>query len=411
MADNTIALRVQQLGAEGVRARLREINAELKAGKPVTADLKKEITQLSTQVSAQDKVVRLQTRAWVENHQTLQTTARIMSTVGSVARSVLSAVTAISVASLAFGGSSSQLANAEADLARAKRQLDDALKGGDPEKIAEAQENVNKFSAAVKEIKDQKLQDVASSILSVGASIALVSSSAVSAAKTLSPVFAARLGTAGLAFGALGAGASAAAIPILIVAAAAAAVAAAIYMILTPGDQVAEFFKSFFPGASKQIDQFSKDVDDVFTMYIPNAFIFMANSALKTFNLVVDFSEVMVNGVIKGINAIISAVNAVASFLHLPTIGLIPEVSLQGIKANEISYLTSRNWGPGGPGTFNSGASASQPVMSSNPATSAGIGGITVNVNVNGDVSGEEVVNKVRDALKDNLIDRGFTGH
>lgn len=411
MADSTISLRVQQLGAEGVRNRIREINAELKAGKPVTKELGKEMKELSTQVNAQSRIVKLNERAWLDQHQTLQTTARIMSTVGSVARSVLAITTAFSVAASAFGDKNSSLVEAEGGLARAHRDLNAALQSGDLEKQAEAQESINVWTAKIKELKNQDLQGVATNILNLGATIALLGSSAVTtAAKIGGSSFVAKLATAGGAFTGLGAAASTAAIPILLIAASVAAVAAALYMIVTPGDQVQQFFDTFFPSASKQMEDFSKNVDDVFTMYIPNAFIFMANTALKVFNSVVDFSEQMVNGVIRGINAIISAVNSVASFLHLPTIATLAEVSFAGIKAGEIPYLQSRNWGANGPGTY-SGGGTSQPVMSSNRTASGGGAGMTVIVNVNGDVSGEDLVNKVRDAMKDNLIDRGFTGY
>lgn len=405
MADNTIALKVQQLGAEGVRARLREINQELKAGKPVTKDLGKEMKELGTQVNAQSRIVKLNERAWLDSNRTLQTTGRVMSMVGSIARSVLSITTAFSVASIAFGRGDSQLMEAEANLARAHRELIAALESGDPEKIATAQENINVFTEKVKELKDQKLSDMASSILNIGASIALMGNAAFQAAKILGGSgFISKLGAASGALAALGTASWIALGPLLLIAAIVAGIAAAFYMAITSGDQVADFFKSFFPEASAQIDQFSKDVDDVFTMHIPNAFIFMANTALSVFDSIVMAAEGMVNGVISRINAIISTVNRVASFLRLPTIAAIPTVSFAGITGSRIDYLQSRNTGA-------TGGSGSQPTFAT--VTRGGGSGApapTINITINGDVSGEELVDKTMKSFKDKLRDSGFTG-
>lgn len=405
-ADNTIALKVQQLGAEGVRTRLREINDELRAGKPVTKDLRTEVRELGNQVRTQDRVVRLSSQAWIENHRTLQTTQRVMSAVGSVARSVLSSVSSIGIAVLAFGSKGSDLAEAESGLARAHRDLVAALESGDQEKISEAQENVSVFTEKVKELKDQKITDAASSVLSVSASIALVASSAVTAAKNLGPTFTSAITTATPVLAGLGAAAWVAALPLVIIGGIVALVAAALYSVLTPGDQVAEFFKTFFPESAETIDEWGRHIDDVFTMHIPNAFIFMANTALSVFDSIVLAAEGMVNGVIAGINAIISAVNRVAAFLRLPTIAAIPTVSFAGITGNRIDYLQSRNTGA-------SAGTGSQPAFAT--VTRGGGGGgaptaPTINITINGDVSGEELVDKTLKSFKDKLRDAGFTG-
>lgn len=399
-AESTIALRVQQLGAEGVRTRLREINDELRMGKPVTKDLRTEVSELSNQVRTQDRVVRLQSQAWIENHRTLQTTQRVMSAVGSVARNVLSSVTAISVAVLAFGTKGSDLAQAEADLARAHRDLVAAMESGDPEKISEAQENVNIFTERIKELKDQKLQETASSILSIGASMALMGSSAITAATKLGPMI---LGSAilGPTLAGLGAAAWVAAIPLAIIAGIVAGVAAAFYMVLTPGDQVAEFFKHFFPEASEQIDQFSRDVDDVFTMHIPNAFIFMANKAMEIFDMIVFGAQDMVNSIIRTINRIIGAYNSLPKELQLfGHIDVIPMADFSGITGNRINYLQSRNQTP----------AISASVTRTGSGASASPVSPVVNITINGDVSGEELVDKVMKDFKDRLRGSGFTG-
>lgn len=410
MADSEVALRVQQLGAEGVRTRLREITAELRAGKPVTKELYTEVRELSTQVNTQNRVVALSTRAWQENHQTLMIAGRVMSSVGSIARSVLAITTAFSVATLAFGKNSSDLVEAEGDLAIANRELVAALQSGDPEKIAQAQENINKFTARVKELKDQKVQDIATGILNTSATIAIMGSSAITASTKLGPLLEKLPGLTGMMTG-LSAASWAAAIPLLAIAAFAAAIAAALYMIITPGDQVEELLKRLFPGQAKEIHAFNVYLDDVLTVQIPNAFIFMANTALRVFNSVVGFAESMVNGVISGINAIISAVNRVAAVLHLPQLSLIGNVSFAGIKAAEIPYLQSSLGG--GRQSRGAGAGDTTPFaqVTRTGGSSASAGTPTINVTVNGDVSGDELVNKVRDKMKDNLRDLGYTGH
>lgn len=411
MVDSEIALRVQQLGAEGVRSRLREINDELHHGAPVTRELKNEVRELSTQVNTQERVVRLSSRAWLESHQTLQTTARVMSAVGSVARSVLAITTAFSVATLAFGKGSADLVEAEGDLGRANRELAAALQSGDPEKIAQAQENVNKFTARVKELKDQKTQEQATSILNLVASIALIASSGATAAAKLGPLVSKVLPALGSIMAGITSIAPAVLIAVGAIAAAVAAVALAFYMILTPGDQVEEFLTHFFPDQKKQIHDFNVYLDDVFGVQIPNAFIFMANTALRVFNSVVGFAESMVNGVINGINAIISAVNRVAAVLHLPQLSLIGNVSFASIKASEIPYLQS-SLGGGGQ-SRGSGAGDTTPFAQVTRASGiAGGNGQNVTINIKADtITDAQIIQQVRNAIKGNLRDLGYTGH
>lgn len=244
MADAGISFRVQQMGAEGVRNRLREISAELRAGKPVTKDLKTEMRELGIQTGAQERVTKLSTRAFMDQHRTLQTTARVMSTVGSVARSVLAVTTAFSVAAGAFGKSNSQLAEAEAELARANRELVAALESGDSERIAIANENIAVFTAKVQELKDLDIQGTATNILNLGATIGIMTSSVISATPQIAlaaPKIAAALRTIGLASGAaLG--------PAALIAGAMAAVALAgglIYDFVTGSSGVVDFFRTF----------------------------------------------------------------------------------------------------------------------------------------------------------------------
>lgn len=398
MADSGISLRVQQYGAEGVKNRLKEILDQLKAGKPVTSELKTEVRELNTQVMTQEKVVKLTNRAWLEGHQTLLTTSRIMSSVGSIARSMLAITTAYSIATVAFGKNSSSIVEAESNLARAQRDLVAALQSGDNEKVANAQENVNKFTARVKELKDQNVQEQATSIINLGASMSLLGDGVLKAASKMGPLVTAMKAAIPTMY-AFGAATWVALGPISLIILAIAGVAAALYILKTPGDTVQQIFDMIFPDAAKQAEDFGKVIDDVFTMHIPNAFIFMANTAIGVFNTVVSGAESMVNGVITGINSIIAAVNRVASFLKLPTVALIPIVSFAGAFAQPIPYATSRNWGAGGPGTY------SGQVYSGGGGMSRGSGAgdkPLISITIIGDVSGDELVDKKIEQIRQN---------
>ena len=506
-----------------MRARLSEINAELRAGKPVTSELKAEVRELSTQVNTQNRIVRLSSQAWLENHQTLQTTARIMSTVSAVARSALAITTAWSVATLAFGKTSSDLIDINQQIERTSAQLQDAIaRGADSQTIANLTDQLNVLRARKDELTSSQTQGQLTGIINLIATMAITVASGITVAAKLGPILA---GIGGLALG-----------PLLAVAAAIAAIPLALYLALTPGDQVKEFLSWLFPQWADTFANISKSIDDFvnsfaasFTLlgsFFTNDFVgtlqgawnfivagfatmwngvlsvtnsaivslatiilsiikhwddvvgFFNSTLIPAFTIVRQFlaehwRELLIiftggldalvvllmdhwqrisdglaaiwagitaghigfwNGLIGGINlagsAIVSGIegiansfisfinkiiegyNAVASALGLGKLATIPKISL-GFTA--IPLIAAANGFTGEvnkPTMFLAGEAGREFVNISPSGRSGGSGSGNVYITINGDVTGQEVVDKVRMALKNNLrFDQNYTGY
>jgi len=432
-ANAGIAYRVQQLGAEGVRNRLREINDELRAGKPVTKELKQEIRELGTQVSAQTRVVRLNEQAWLASHRTLQTSARIMSALGSVARSALAVTTAWSVASLAFGKTNSQLLETRQAIERVSAQLQDAIaRGADQETVSALQDELNVLQARLKEINDQTTQETATAIVNWFSSLAIGASSMMTVLPKLalhfgtfstvlrllpflitSSVVPAMLGLVGV-LGRVGTAMMAFMIanPWVLIAVAAAAAA---ILIITHWDEIVAFFENTFVPAIRAGWDFL--VPYLLTAWdtIRSGFLAFWNGLIGLVNLggkaIVDGINFVVGAVVQAVNTIINAINSAAKFtgISIPTIGFSP-IAFTAIPT--IAAANGFNGRVDRPTLFLAGEKGSE-IINIRPTSrggGAGAGGGNVIVNVYGDVSGEELVDKVRMAIKDNLKQLGFTG-
>lgn len=400
-----IALRVQQIGAEGVRARLREINAELRAGQPATKGLKDEVRDLTATQSLQNRVLNLSNQSWKLQHTNLMATARIMSTVASVARSVLAITTAFSVASIAFGKNNSQLVEAESQLARAQRELVAAIQSGDPERISRASEEVNVFTARVKELNDQKLQDMATNLLNVGASMALIGSSAIKAVPEIRKYSEALRGLGAAGWIALG--------PALAVAGAIGGIVLAVDGVnagLT-GNSALVRLLVFWPEAAMAVGSFASGLNAGFLLMSQGFQKFwdgVIGLTTNAVNTLMSGIETLANGFIATINGMISAYNSVAAVLRLPMLAGLAQITLPRLMLPVTAAVAA-----GGGISRGSGAGDITPFAQVTRASSGG-GGTTIIVHnhiAGSMVTMDEVADYTRDRIKGKLRELNYTGY
>lgn len=398
-----VRVRIRQEGAEETKQRLLETKAAMLGVSTQQLKNAHSTRELARDANILNNMERFQTRIFLAQHPVINNLTRAMSTFGSVSRGVLSITTAFSTAILAFNSTTNGLAEVQSELDQARREQALALEkyGYDSEEYATATEKVNELEGKMKALNDQLTMEKISNGLNfaamigvVGGSISTLVNSGV-IAKLVSV-----LGPMGLG-GVLAAGAILAAVVAIVVG----AIALAFYLALTEGDQFQQFVNQFFPELSGWVEDTGKIIDDVFAMHIPNAFIFMANTAIDVFNTVNRAFAWLVNQFIGGINNMIKAANKVASAIGLPTMKLIPEV--QAMQAPNIAYLESRNWGAGGPGTYSGGAGVGQPAGS---AGSRSAPNVTVINNIAGSVLSDIELKKLIDqTLKNNLKGQGWT--
>jgi len=421
-ASAGVSIRVQELGASGVRQRLREINDELRAGKPVTKELKGEIRELGTQVSTQNRIVNLNRVAWQQNHSTLMSAARVMSVVGSAARSALAVTTAWSVASLAFGRTNSQLIETRAELERASAALAQAIAmGASEEERAKLQEDVNILTARVKEFESDALQGAITGVLNFAATIAIMGSSVITGAARLGPMIAGlRLTKVELValspalsvatvstrtFGAALRGVWAALGPIgwLIM-----GLSIAIPLLIEYWPEITAAFQGFIAYLSETFGPTFMAIWDALRpgfVAFWNGLIVFTNAAL---NALVGGIESHANAWISVLNGMIWAYNQLAGLLKLPTIAALAAITIPRVNIPTVSAAVGMNTVLPRDTLIQAHQGERVSITRQSDAR-AGAGG-NVTVIVQGDVTGEEVVNKVRRAIKDNLRDLGFTG-
>lgn len=172
--DATVGVRLRHTGFEAVKARLQEVNAELKRNNLTIDQHIKKTREQSSLTNVLINAERNKTRAYLAQHPALNQSIRSMHALASAARTVLTVTTAFNVARLAFGGVNSELADASVKLREAKRELELAMASGDPEKIREAADAVGVLDQKVKELKDSATQDTITNFLNLGATLALI---------------------------------------------------------------------------------------------------------------------------------------------------------------------------------------------------------------------------------------------
>ncbi len=451
-----ISYRVQQLGAEGVRQRLREINTELQHGAPVTKALKTEIRELGVQVSSQNRVVKLSSQAWLENHRTLQSAGRVMSAVSSIARSALAITTAWSIATLAFGGTNVRLMELRQELERVNAQLADT--GLSDEERAALEERRNIIEAEIKQLNSEEMQGAITNAVNLAATIAIIGSSAIQAApkiaslirkggpleglmsflggkdagKKLAGIALIGLGATGLLTGGIDAmtGASEKLEDKLKAIAGTAAIGVGIALEF-PGLAKIALIGTAIATATVAIIVFRKEIGDFFTWFEETSglhgeevILALTHPWTLIYFLFKDIWDAIGTELKNQLTSWLDSIkkfgaNALAELARV--LGFKKDENKASVKAG-IGAKTIRGRAGGGLITepvigvgqrtgdlWTLGENGPEMVM---PIRGGSGGGNTYNFNfnVNGDISGEELIRKVRMAIKDNLRDRGFTG-
>lgn len=425
MSQAGIAYRVQQLGAEGVRQRIAEINTEIKAGAPITKDLKKEMSELSTQVGAQERLTRLNTQAWKANHTTLLDATKVMSGIGSAARTAMVVTSAWSLASLAFSHTSSGLLEARQQLSLAEAKLKDAMnRGADQETISALEESVNSARVKVKEFEDQEMQQLITTTTNAIATFAVMGSSITQMATKFGPMISGLLATkvemvalspaisvasvSTRTFSGALQGVYAALGPIGL---AIIALSIAIPLLIQYWPEITAAFNGFISwlGATF-VPAFKAIWNSLRPGFVAfwNGLITFTNAAV---NAILAGVEGLANGFIAVVNGMISAYNAVASLLGLGGISRLGNITLPRVSIPVITAAKGFNGDVTQPTLFLTGEKGKEHVTVTPSNGSAGGGSGNVYITVQGDVTGEELIDKVRMRIKDNLrYKKGFTG-
>lgn len=427
MSDTAgVSYRVNQLGAEGVRQRLREINDELRAGTPVTKTLNREVRDLGTSMNTQARVVKLNEQAWKQSHTTLVATGRIMSTVGSLARSALAITTAWTLATMAFGKTGEGLRNARQELELAQAQLAEAMaKGADPETIAKLEENVNRARAAVKEFEEQELQQMITSSVNMVATLALMGSGFTQMAAKIGPVISG-MRTATVTTAALSPALTVASVGVRTFAGALRTIWAAlgpIGLAIIALSIAIPLLIEYWPEITAAFQGFVDFMSATFGPALASLWENIKAGALGFWNGMITIAnlaglamvkgiETIANSFVSFVNTIIDGYNTVAGTLGLGRIGRLSPIVIPFTAIPTISAAT------GFSGRLNQDThfiahkgEQVNIVPASRVGGTRGGGSGDIIINVYGDVSGEELIDKVKRSIKDTLrYDQGFTG-
>jgi len=117
----------QIVGAENVKARLSELNAQFDRGEITVQQYATGIRQVNRDSRAFSNTLNIQKNVFLATHPVLNNISRAMSIFGSVSRAAITAINAINIAMIALNTNSAGVAQATADVAQAERELKDIL--------------------------------------------------------------------------------------------------------------------------------------------------------------------------------------------------------------------------------------------------------------------------------------------
>lgn len=142
MVEVPLGWKLSIQGAEEVKARLDDINNQLRQGIAVK---KEDIVQVRQQIRDyrfMNQNLQQSKQLFLATHPAIQSFSQAMSVAGRVSHSLMSIVNTLNLANLALGQSDNTLAQDHKDLAEAQIALIKAYQSGDPNKIAEAQKKL-----------------------------------------------------------------------------------------------------------------------------------------------------------------------------------------------------------------------------------------------------------------------------
>lgn len=181
--EATLGVRLQATGVEETKAALQDMRAQVLGVSSAKLEDARNTRLLSKDATILNNATRYQTQIFLAQHPVINNVSKAMSSFGRVARGALAITTAFSVASLAFGKTTSGLLELQGELAKARRDQSLALTryGYDSSEYSEATDSVELLEAKVKELNDQTSQGQITNLINFGASIGIMGSSALTA--------------------------------------------------------------------------------------------------------------------------------------------------------------------------------------------------------------------------------------
>jgi hypothetical protein len=179
MATVPLEWRLQVKGGNDVKNQLNEINAAFDRNELSATEYAKRLREVSADARSLNNIQNLQKNLFLASHPGVQRLSRAMSTFASVARTAMTITNALNLATIATNGVNSELVEAEVELARAQREVNDLFRQGKEgtEEYQVALENLAIAQARVDElIERQREQDFQNFITAAATAITAVTS-------------------------------------------------------------------------------------------------------------------------------------------------------------------------------------------------------------------------------------------
>jgi len=203
MANVPLSWKLSISGAEEVKTKLRDVNQQFERGEITTSDYAKELRALGRDARSFNSIQNLQKNIFLASHPGVLRLSKAMSTFGSVARTALTITNALNLATIANNGINSQLTEAQTEVARAQRRVNELIAAGKTgteeyqkavEDLAIAQDKLKEIELGIKE---QEFQDFITKINAAILTISTVFNTILNNETIRNAVFsgASRLGT------------------------------------------------------------------------------------------------------------------------------------------------------------------------------------------------------------------------
>lgn len=423
MIPLTWEIRVE--GAEEVKQKLQDVTGQFERGEITTHQYAQGLREVTRDANALNNSARVTGAVFLSLHPVFNDVSRAMSVFGSVARSVSSALSLITLAQLAIQGSTSNIAQAQADYNQALRDANNALVkyGKDSPQYIKATDDVKVALTKLKDATTQSQNAQTTMWISLGTGIVTTAATVIAQVPKIIATFEkfgpaltkittalnllpAAFGKAGMLAGtALDVGIAAGIVVGGVL------IANAILEKLSP--QYAKMMKDLRDGMIK-----SWGVDS-FTAAILAPFVNAAIGFAIIGNRLVVFFVGILNNFVDAANTAIQGINN-ALGLHIPSIPKIPMPKL--LSPDEIAKSFGINIpqvggnNPSPPDKSSSTSSDTNPWQTSSsvitPSKKSGTSStnITNNFMISGSIVSENDLNATVDkALKNSLIARGYS--
>lgn len=424
MVEIPVAYKIFVSGGQAAEQEFRRLKQELEAGNITWEQYRQQTRQVNQGLRMVQNQSSQSRRIFNAMNPEIRNLGRAMSGFSSIMRTVVTIQTALNIATLASQGSNSRLAEVQAEVAQAQREVNKAVHefGEKSPEHEDALDRLNVAYSRLKETQDQIAQQNFSNILTAASSFAILGSH-MATIITRSPRMVSALRAIG---GAMWVAAG----PIALVAAAVAAVGFAISLLIghvTGKNPLVDFFRDFWPEAADAIEDFQKKwsqgVDIIARAFqlagdalgqtwanITTGFVAFWNGvatiANKAMTGIVGGIQSFINGIIAGVER---ALNALAKLgggggVSLPRVSIpVPQIPMIAA-ADGFSGIVTR------PTTFLAGEAGPESVNITPSRGGHRAGGDTyVHIEVHGSLLRERDIGRIADEYHvAGLRKRGF---